>query len=212
MESPDRLQTLPEIEAAVWRELVRAARVKQHAWRTAVLASVADSAGGADGDNNAADAGSASGSSRAAGPVPEARTVVLREVDAAARYLVIFSDARAGKVAQLAARPQGLIVMWSAALNWQLRLRVSVEVHVDGLAVTSRWATLRASPAARDYLAPSAPGEVLDPQAAAPLIGTEREHFAVLMARVQAIDWLELHPAGHRRAGFDAMGSRWLAP
>jgi hypothetical protein len=31
-------------------------------------------------------------------------------------------------------------------------------------------------------------------------------------AQVEALDWLELHPDGHRRARFDATGSRWLQP
>ena len=36
--------------------------------------------------------------------------------------------------------------------------------------------------------------------------------LARLEAQVQAIDWLELHAEGHRRALFDAAGRRWLAP
>lgn len=191
MRDPDRLQSLPEIEAAIWRELDRAVRDRQHAWRSPVLATV-DAAGGP--------------------PLPEARTVILREVDDAARELVIFSDARAGKIRQLAAQPGAVLLMWSAGLSWQLRLRVAVEVHTDGLAATSRWARLRASPAAHDYLAPQAPGEVLDPAVTPPDTVERREHFAVLVARVQAVDWLELHRAGHRRAAFDAAGARWLVP
>jgi hypothetical protein len=29
---------------------------------------------------------------------------------------------------------------------------------------------------------------------------------------VQSLDWLELHPDGHRRAVFDAAGGRWVQP
>jgi hypothetical protein len=29
---------------------------------------------------------------------------------------------------------------------------------------------------------------------------------------VEAVDWLELHAEGHRRALFDAQGARWVAP
>ena len=36
--------------------------------------------------------------------------------------------------------------------------------------------------------------------------------FAVLAAEVQAVDWLELHAEGHRRAIFDAKGRRWVTP
>jgi hypothetical protein len=145
-------------------------------------------------------------------------------VDADALRLVIFSDSRAAKRRQLQAQPQAMLVLWSKRLSWQLRLRVQVQVHIDGLAATSRWATLRASPAARDYLAPLAPGALL-PQNTDPNPDTDlpdvaeggpaterREHFAVLIATVQTIDWLELHRQGHRRASFDKQGRRWLVP
>jgi hypothetical protein len=204
-DAPARLSTLPEIEAACWRELARATQDRHHEWRTPVLAT-------------------------ADGGVPDARTVVLREVDADALQLVIFSDSRAAKRRQLQAQPQAMLVLWSKRLSWQLRLRVQVQVHIDGLAATSRWATLRASPAARDYLAPLAPGALLpqnpdpdpnpnpDPNtgvgdASEGSPATERrEHFAVLIATVQTIDWLELHRQGHRRASFDKQGRRWLVP
>ena len=185
---PERPQSLAEIEHAVWRGLGRATVDKHHAWRTPVLATV-DEHGGVD-----------------------ARTVVLRELQADTRTLVIYTDARAAKVAQLQARATCTLVMWSAALGWQLRLRARVDVHTDGLAVTSRWARLRSSPAARDYMSPLAPGMPLDagPPAAEP--GALREHFAVLVAHVVDVDWLELHRDGHRRAQFDATGASWLAP
>ena len=191
-DAPDRLGSLPEIEAACWRELARAALDRHHEWRTPVLATT--------------DAGQ-----------PDARTVVLREVQPELRQLAIYSDSRAAKRQQLQAQPQAVLVLWSKRLNWQLRLRVQVEVHTTGLAASSRWATLRASPAARDYLAPLAPGALLPAHGEAdPPVGgsaTERrEHFAVLLATVQTMDWLELHRQGHRRAAFDAQGARWLVP
>jgi pyridoxamine 5'-phosphate oxidase len=39
-----------------------------------------------------------------------------------------------------------------------------------------------------------------------------REYFAVINAQVLAIDWLELHLDGHRRAVFDEHGARWVQP
>ncbi len=180
-----QLQTLVEIEAAVWQALARAPHDKHHDWRTPVLATV---------DGEAADA----------------RTVVLREVDAAARTLIFFSDARAAKVAQLQRQPLCMLVMWSPRLGWQLRLRVALQAQTEGLAVTSRWARLALSPAAHDYMAPQPPGSALD--APPPPQKESREHFAVLTALVQSVDWLELHPQGHRRARFDADGARWLVP
>lgn len=197
-----RLVSLPEIRSQLWHQLEQAvqrgAAGRAHAWRQATLATVA-----ADG-------------------APEARTVVLREVDTAQQQVLIYTDARTAKVAQLRQRPQAVLVCWSAELGWQLRLRLQVAVETEGLSVTSRWARLRNTPAAHDYLAPLTPGSVLGEalpdavtrDAAGPIAGAEhvRQYFTLLRCQVQAIDWLELHPAGHRRAVFDAQGERWVAP
>lgn len=183
------LSDLSAIEAAVWHELETAAASRDHAWRFMVLATrAAEADGGVD-----------------------ARTVVLREVDAAARDLVFFTDARAGKAAQLRGWPQARLVMWSPARGWQLRIAAAVELHTEGLQVSSRWARLKMKPAAQDYLSPLPPGTPLGAAPVPPSRG-EREHFAVAVARVAAIDWLELAASGHRRARFDAQGRRWLVP
>ena len=183
-----RPQTLAEVETAVWRELAQAVRVKDHAWNLAVLASVD-------------------------GPGADARSVVLRDLDEATRTLLMYTDARSPKAAQLAAHPQGTLVLWSPTLGWQLRLRVAMTLETSGLRVSSRWARLKLTPAAQDYLSPLPPGALLD--VAAPEVVPERqsrEHFAVLAAQVQSVDWLDLHPQGHRRALFSAAGAAWITP
>jgi len=178
----ERLDSLSAIEAALWRELASAPHDAQHPWRTSVLATTDGQAG-------------------------DARTVVLRHADPVAKQLTLFSDARAGKVVQITAHPLGTLVMWSPALNWQLRLRVRLQAQTDGLSVSSTWARLKLSPAAHDYLSALAPGSVL-----ANALGArgERAHFAVITADVQSVDWLELHPQGHRRARFAGGQAIWL--
>ncbi len=183
-----RLPTLEAIDAAVWIELSRAARDKAHAWRTPVLATVDGSAS----------------STRA-----DARTVVLREVDEAHRHLVFFTDSRSPKAAQIASHAGATLVFWSAALNWQLRCDVRLSIAVDGPEVDRRWARIQQSPAACDYLSFAAPGAPIDKHAQPPL---DQPHFAVVTAQVQAIDWLELHPDGHRRARLGTPDRTWLQP
>jgi pyridoxamine 5'-phosphate oxidase len=180
----ERIEALPLIEAALWQELARATHDKQHEWHTPVL-------------------------STTDGTVADARTVVLREVDLAARQLVCFSDSRAPKLAQLRSHPQGTLLMWSRQLSWQLRAHARFEIETEGLAASSRWARLKFSPAAQDYLAPLPPGA---PLGAAVAARGEREHFTVITASVLAIDWLELHPKGHRRAIFEDGTARWIQP
>ena len=178
------LPTLQAIEALIWRELAAAALEKGHAFRTAVLAT-------RDGES------------------ADARTVVLREVDADAHELIFLSDARSAKAAQLQAHSLGTLVLWSAPLSWQLRLRVQLTLETSGLKVSSRWARLQFTAAAQDYLSHLAPGTAL---ADAKVERGSREHFAVVTARVLVVDWLELSAGGHRRASFDEQGARWLVP
>lgn len=178
----ERLSSLQAIEDAVWRELTAAPLDQQHAWRTPVLATTD-------------------------GTTVDARTIVLRHTDAARRELTFFTDARAPKVAQLETHDTGTLVAWSPALGWQLRLRVQLQAHRDGLAVSSHWARLKLSPAAHDYLSALAPGSVLDNAIGA---RGERAHFALVVASVISVDWLELHAQGHRRARFADGEALWL--
>ena len=69
---------------------------------------------------------------------------------------------------------------------------------------------LKLSPAAMDYLSPLPPGAPLDGPLNGPAPAPQRDsrnHFAMVSARVQSMDWLELHASGHRRAVFQADGS-----
>ncbi|HMO45582.1 MAG TPA: pyridoxamine 5'-phosphate oxidase family protein [Rubrivivax sp.] len=180
-----RIDSLALIETSLWQELQLAAQQPGHEWRTLALGTVQ-------------------------GGEAQVRTVVLREVDAAAHELVFFTDARSAKVAQMQAQPIGALLCWSSRLSWQLRLRVALDVQSSGLKVSSCWARLKLTPAAQDYLSPLPPGspvtEPYEPQRAS------REHFAVVSARVLSIDWLELHADGHRRARFSPDGAQWLQP
>ncbi|MDH4051336.1 MAG: pyridoxamine 5'-phosphate oxidase family protein [Rubrivivax sp.] len=179
-----RLESLHMIERACWRELDRATRERDHEWRVATLATV-------DGER------------------ADARSVVLREIDEAARSLSFYTDSRSPKVAQMRDRPDAVLVTWSPRLNWQLRARVTLEVADTGLGVSSHWARVKLSPSAQDYLAALPPGTPVDryqPERAS------REFFAVVTAHIKTLDWLELDPQGHRRASFDAEGARWLVP
>ena len=193
-----RLQELDEIETSIWSELERCvaqrprgepsetdATEAPHEWRVAVLATVDD-------DGQA-----------------DARSLVLREVDAAERRLVFYTDARSPKVRQIEQSPQGTLIFYSRKLGQQLRMQVRLNVETDGLAVSSRWARLQTSAGARDYQSVAAPGRPLD----APLseLGV-RGHFAMIEAMAETVDWLELHPEGHRRALLGSNGSRWVQP
>lgn len=185
MNLPPLPADLADIRTRIWAELSLAAAERGRPWRTPVLATAGGEAG------------------------CDARTVVLREVDVQAQELVFFTDARSPKVGQIGHHAQAVVVAWSPELGWQLRMTVRLEIETSGLAVSSRWARLKMTPAAQDYLSPLPPGSPLAHPA--PERGS-REHFAVATARVERIDWLDLATAGHRRAIFDSTGARWIQP
>jgi hypothetical protein len=179
-----RIDSLGLIERTLWGELALASQDRGHAWRVLALATVQ-------------------------GERAAARNVVLREVLPQERQLLFYSDSRSHKVEQIKHHPLGTLLAWSPALSWQVRLEVSLSVVDSGLEVSSRWARVKLSRNAQDYLAALPPGTPVNRYE--PERGS-REHFAVLTAQVSAIDWLELHEDGHRRARFDGQGARWLAP
>lgn len=126
---------------------------------------------------------------------PDARTVVLREVEPAQQRLTVHSAADAGKCAQLRACPSTCLVFHHAPAKTQLRVWGESSIHVGDAVATDAWGRL--APHSR----------ALYPDFA---------DFAVLRIQVSRLDWLLLDPAGHQRAGFDLddLSARglWLKP
>ena len=182
---PARIESLGLLRRACWDELERAAREREHGWRTLALATVEQGA-------------------------PELRTVILREVEPATRCVRLYTDARSRKVAQIRAQPLGALLAWCPRLSWQLRLRVHLRVDTDEQAVRTRWARLRLLPASQDYMSPLAPGTPL--LSGVPDGGNQGTHFALVHAEVLSMDWLELHADGPRRAVFEAGSEHWVQP
>ena len=194
------LETAQEIQGQIFKELVRAARDRHHAWRTPVLATV-----GLDG-------------------TPNARTVVLRNVRLGESAhgtrvanintsLEIYTDGRSHKVHELQHQPHASLAFWSPRLNWQLRIKVHCSVQTEGPYVESLWQTVKQSRAAADYLGLLAPGDPLPTQdAAAQATPSQTDdlatHFALLTAQIIEIDWLELGRGHHRRARLGASDDR----
>jgi pyridoxamine 5'-phosphate oxidase len=119
---------LEQIEAAIWQELERAPRLKDHAWRTPVFATV---------DERMA---------------PQARVVVLRHVEPQSKRLHCFTDKNSSKYAQILCKPLAQWVFWCPALKWQLRLSTRVRVETDAVVLQPYWDRLRGGPTAGDYL------------------------------------------------------------
>ena len=180
-----RLESLHLIETSCWHELERAVREREHGWHALSLATV--------GDERA-----------------EARLVVVREVLASDKALRFYTDARSPKVRQLQAHHRGTLLGWHPRLGWQLRLRVHLSLETDAELVRGRWSQVMHWPSAQDYLAERAPGDQIDRPGSQ---AGSRDHFAVVTAHVESMDWLELHAEGHRRAVFcGPQDARWVVP
>lgn len=154
---------------------------------------------------------------------PQARTVVLRAADRAARTVRFHTDVRAPKVAELAADPRVALLVYDARAKIQIRLAGAATVHADDAVADAAWAGTAAGSRVT-YRTPLAPGTPLaDPGEASPgEVAREadgeagRAVFRAVLVTVARIDWLYLAASGHRRAAFDLDGAewrgRWLAP
>lgn len=195
------LDCLEEIEQDVWRQLEVAVHQTSHGWHLPVLGTR-----GPDGC--------------------QLRSVVLRDVDPAARLLLCHTDRRSAKVNQIVSNP---LVQWhfyDPVHRVQALLMGQARVHTDDELATAQWEASRPE-SRRCYLAPQAPGvpltagEVNLPDAFRREIPSESEsvagrgNFAVVVCVVSEIDWLSLHQHGNVRARFryEAGGAsaEWIA-
>ncbi|MEL6644219.1 MAG: pyridoxamine 5'-phosphate oxidase [Pseudomonadota bacterium] len=140
----------------------------------------------------------------------EARTVVLRGVDAAAGVLTFHTDLASGKVAEIADHPGGTVLIWDAKAQLQMRLRVHLSVRAG---TAAEWAAVPEG-AQRVYGGTPAPGApVATPEDHDPAPDPAR--FGVVTAEVLEIETLHLGRERHRRAVFrraEGFQGVWLAP
>lgn len=149
---------------------------------------------------------------------PGLRSVVLRSFDEATRRLVIHSDRRAAKLAEIAANPRVALHVWDDGAQVQVRLDGAATSQPEDVARTE-WDRLHAG--SRDaYRTRPVPGTALaDPTVA----DTDRvdedaayANFTVIAVHVDGMEWLHLARDGHRRAAFtwtaDGRQAEWLVP
>lgn len=141
------------------------------------------------------------------------RTVVVREVNLLEKTLICYSDKRASKIQDIEANPSVSFLFWDSERKIQLRLSGTATIHTTDLLAEGHWA--QTSPSnRRSYLAIPTPGSSqLEPTSGLP-VGLDtreptqdeseqgRSNFAVIVTRIQQMDWLHLAKSGHRRAMF----------
>ncbi|MDG6078609.1 flavin-binding protein [Erythrobacter litoralis] len=152
----------------------------------------------------------------------DVRVLVLRGFDADSWTLRFHTDSRSPKVDAIAADPRVGVLAYDAEAKVQLRLRGTGRVERDTELADSAWSESTEF-ARRCYLG-AAPGETRDgPNSGLPnwaegeqpteeQLAPVRANFAVLLVKVEEIDWYWLSNDGHRRALVRRDGGRWLTP
>lgn len=201
----DLTDDLDSVLADVWQRLGRATKDRRAAMHTPVVATI-----GHDG-------------------APSQRVMVLRAFDRASATLRFHTDARAAKVEQVGTGGPVSVLCYDPGAKRQFRLSGTVRIETDTPAADQAWAeaTLFAK---RCYLADPAPGTVShSPVSGLPPdiegrkpddeneVAPGRANFALLMAEIDAIEFLHLAHTGHRRAVFRTSGDgswqgQWLVP
>ncbi len=185
---------LPALAAHLWLRIETAARTAGDPFRAVVLTTAVDGQ-------------------------PAARTVILREAHAGSRTLAVFSDARAAKVDQLRRNPRAQWLFFDPRARIQIRAGGPVTLHRDD--DIARQALEKVSPANRaNYATHFPPGSEIAQPALALMMPADhdagRDHFTVIRATIEELDWLELGEPHHRRASFTWDGhmwnGRWLVP
>ncbi len=188
-EDPGALFMRPADAAGlIWAALARACVARDSPWRTPVLATVSP-----DG-------------------APEARLLVLRAADFAARRLELHSDSRSAKLESMATEPRVALCFWDSRAQLQLRASGVAAVSADFARRESAWARVPEE-SRRNYRSESAPGTVS--------AGTESEvatanrpdagfgHFAILDVELCRLEWLWLGRAPHSRGCVTWTDGRW---
>jgi pyridoxine/pyridoxamine 5'-phosphate oxidase len=148
--------------------------------------------------------------------MPTGRTVVLRRVEAAERWVIAHTDMRSPKVQELRDSGVATWVFYDPHRRLQFRITGPTTIHHNDALANAQWESSK--PMSRlCYLHADAPGAPIDSTRTTEPLSDGRANFGVVRTTVERIDWLWLNHAGHRRLqmSFDdqsRMTARWIAP
>jgi 3-hydroxyisobutyrate dehydrogenase len=148
--------------------------------------------------------------------LPTARTVVLRRVEPAERWVIAHTDMRSPKVDEIRAAGVATWVFYDPQRRLQFRISGPTAIHHHDALANAQWESSK--PMSRAcYQHAHAPSSTIDLGKPTDPLPDGRINFGVVRTVVERIDWLWLNHAGHRRMActFDELGkmtARWLAP
>ena len=181
-----RRATLDDLHDIIWTLLKEGTQDASSAFHTGALATIADHG-------------------------PDVRTVVLRHADAAARQIGCHTDWRSPKRVQVENQTRVSWMFYDRTRKIQLRLRGQAFLNRENELARDRWAK-SAPHSQKCYASPLPPGSLINQPQDAPCDAKSGwRNFAVLLCRVDYVDWLFLHANGHRRANLVWRQGVWEA-
>jgi pyridoxamine 5'-phosphate oxidase len=157
---------------------------------------------------------------------PNAYTVVLRDVESAEHQLIFFTDHRSEKVQQIKDNANVTAVYYDDATHIQLILKGEATINYQNDIAQEHWQQ-SGFKGRRSYLAQQTPSSVLTEKGdGLEYLGSKKfddddpagfENFAVVILKVDFLEYLQLHREGNRRARFTVkphsgwMGE-WIVP
>ncbi|WP_432239983.1 pyridoxamine 5'-phosphate oxidase family protein [Herbaspirillum robiniae] len=151
---------------------------------------------------------------------PQVRTVVLRGAERATGRLVLHTDLRSAKVAELRREPRLAMVVSDLPNYRQIRIEGRATIHAGDEVAQAAWAANRPHTLIL-YQTPYAPGTlVASPELAQPPAAVSGAagfaNFAVIRVALERIEYLDISPGAHRRAvfyrGASSWSGGWVAP
>ncbi|WP_085677606.1 MULTISPECIES: pyridoxamine 5'-phosphate oxidase family protein [unclassified Pseudomonas] len=142
---------------------------------------------------------------------PDARTVVLRSVDAGAGALYFYVDKRSAKCAQVSAEPRVALTALSPCGVLQVRLQGLAKLVDDAEQLQRCWCAARDKTQAL-FRHGAVPGQVIDSSESARATTADGfEHFAMMRIEATALEWLDLAQPVQQRARFERRQGDWQA-
>ncbi len=154
----------------------------------------------------------------------DARIMVLRHFDPASWTLRFHTDARSPKTGVIGAGAPVGVLLYDREAKIQLRCRGTGRIEQHGRVADAAWED-STNFARRCYLGAGPGAESDTPTSGLPdwiegkepsedQVAVAREHFAVLLVELAAVDWFFLSNDGHRRALLDVTTGegRWITP
>lgn len=167
----------------IWKTLQRACVDKKHPWR--LVAFVTASPDG-----------------------PQSRMVVLRAVQPLDNTMLVYTDSRSGKFADIALQPKVSLLFWNPRSNQQLRVWGSAYPLNDDILVNDHWARVP-DYSKQEYASLSAPGTIRGSAQAGLDLASARNNFSVLEITATRMEHLILSREGHQRVLYEFIDQQW---